>query len=387
MTYSVYQPWDPLRICVVGRSYPAEFFNFVKNKTARYVLERVANETEEDLQTFIKFLENRGVRTLRPILSDDLSNYNLDGRYLPPPLTPRDDIAMIGDKFFMPKPIRHHKWEIIKGDNWPDYPPNNDKEWASLPNWLKKELLDRFDINNLIDVYDRDHYSLHKIKEFIQDEQNEIIYNERIDSAMICRVGKDLYCGTWTIGTDHSALQNKLEKNFPDYRCHIIETGGHLDGVFTVIKEGLIFTSRELNKSVFAKHFPGWDVLYIDQSEKSSNPKFRALKRKNNGKWWVPGEEDNNDFTLFVENIIQNWVGYCEETVIGVNLLMLDPKNLICIKEDENIFKILEKHDITPHVIPFRHYNFWDSGWHCLTADIHREGSLQDFFPERKNAS
>jgi hypothetical protein len=387
MTYSVYQHWDKLKVCVVGRSYPPEFFAFVENNQARYVLERIAQETEEDLQNFISFVQARGIKILRPMLSDNLKDYHLNGRYLPPPLTPRDDIGMIGERFFMPQPIRHHKWEIIKGNNWPALPPQNDSEWNNLPAWLRKELLDRFNIDNLIDIYDKDHNSLSQINEFIKENGNEIIYNQSIDSAMICRVGKDLYCGTWNVGVDHLDLRKKLETIFPDYRCHIIETGGHLDGVFCPIKEGLIFSSRELDRTVFDKHFPGWEVVYIDQSINSLNPKFKDLKKKNNGKWWVPGEEENGQFTNFVEHIINNWIGYCEETVIGVNLLMLDENNLVCVKEDEKIFKILEKHNITSHVLPFRHYNFWDSGWHCLTADIHREGTLKDYFPERKYAT
>jgi len=26
---------------------------------------------------------------------------------------------------------------------------------------------------------------------------------------------------------------------------------------------------------------------------------------------------------------------------------------------------------------------FWDGGLHCITSDIHREGTLKDYFPQR----
>jgi len=61
MTYTVHQHWDPLRVCIVGQSYPAQFYNFIKNKQVRSVLERIAEETEEDYLSLIALLETFGV--------------------------------------------------------------------------------------------------------------------------------------------------------------------------------------------------------------------------------------------------------------------------------------------------------------------------------------
>ena len=44
--YSVYQHWDPLRVCIVGKSYSPEFYHFIKNDRIRVVFERIARETE-----------------------------------------------------------------------------------------------------------------------------------------------------------------------------------------------------------------------------------------------------------------------------------------------------------------------------------------------------
>ena len=33
--FNVYQPWDPLKVCVVGKSYPPEFYEFIKNSKLR----------------------------------------------------------------------------------------------------------------------------------------------------------------------------------------------------------------------------------------------------------------------------------------------------------------------------------------------------------------
>ena len=47
MRHSVYQHWDPLQACAVGRSYPPEFYSFIK---IGFVMEKIAIETEEDVQ-------------------------------------------------------------------------------------------------------------------------------------------------------------------------------------------------------------------------------------------------------------------------------------------------------------------------------------------------
>ena len=62
MTYSVYQHWDPLKVCIVGRSYPPEFYSWITIPHVRSLFEKIAIETEEDYQSIIKKLESFGVK-------------------------------------------------------------------------------------------------------------------------------------------------------------------------------------------------------------------------------------------------------------------------------------------------------------------------------------
>ena len=66
MTYSVYQHWDPLKVCIVGRSYSPKVYDYIENESARRVMQRIAEETEEDYQKLISLLQNFGVEVLRP---------------------------------------------------------------------------------------------------------------------------------------------------------------------------------------------------------------------------------------------------------------------------------------------------------------------------------
>jgi hypothetical protein len=48
--YSVYQHWDPLKICIVGKSYSPKFYDYIKNKKVRDVFYKIAEENEINIQ-------------------------------------------------------------------------------------------------------------------------------------------------------------------------------------------------------------------------------------------------------------------------------------------------------------------------------------------------
>ena len=72
--------------------------------------------------------------------------------------------------------------------------------------------------------------------------------------------------------------------------------------------------------------------------------------------------------------------------MFDLNLLIIDPNNIVVANAlDQTLEKKIKSHNINIHVIPFRHRYFWDGGIHCVTSDLHREGAMQDYFPERTN--
>ncbi len=382
MTYSVHQSWDRLKVCAVGRSFPPKYFSSIKNMNVRSTVENIAQETEDDYQKLIKILENFQVKTIRTDLSYHFPNNTLSDKQFPPPMTPRDHIAMIGDKFYMPSLVGS-KWNNLKGLDWPSFPPMSDQEFYNLSSDIKKEL-ESFGVIDAYSVHDYDHSSLREIEQLVLSQGNTIIYDHKIDTAMVARVGKDLYFGTWPYDNDINVIQLRMQKLFPEYRCHVIDTGGHLDGSFCVVKSGLIVSTTDIDLSIFKKYFPGWEVFYLERSPILENS-FALLKQKNQGKWYVPGQEQNDPFIDYVETYMSNWLGYVEETTIDVNMLVIDENNVLCIRENSEMFKVFERHGITPHIVDFRHYKFWDGGLHCITNDLDRDGSQKDYFPERGN--
>lgn len=369
--YSVYQHWDPLKVCIVGKSYNPKFYDYITNKKIRNVFYKIAEETEEDYQKLINLLESFKVKVLRPEVSDNHHDYLINNSVLPPPMTPRDYSAMIGNNFYIDALDVRNKWKSLQGSDWPPCP----KELDDIPQWILDECKNKHN-----QIWTSKEFAFINILDHLKENSN-VIMNQNINTAMVSRIGKDLYFGTDYPEQNTTNLVQKVKGMFPEYRCHVIETGGHSDGSFCPVIPGLIVSLVDM--PVYKETFPGWEVIYLPGQSWSKVSAFLKLKEKNKGKWWVPGQELNDDFTNFVETWMSHWVGYVEETVFDVNMLVIDQKNVICNNYNKDVFDVFSRYGITPHVINFRHRYFWDGGLHCITSDVHREGTINDYFPER----
>ena len=378
MTYSVYQHWDPLKVCVVGRSYSPEFYSWIKISHVRKLFECIATETEEDYQNIIKKLESFGVTVLRPTIPD---NSFIDGKYLPPPMTPRDYTVMVGETFYENYSLSFQQsYKNVMDPTWPEC--NSIEEFATLPVWIQEECKNT---HKLLERHQSSYSSAYdNIFKHIQEQGNKIIshqHSSMLNGAMISRIGQDLYFGTKSYDQDTTEFRQMIAQEFSNTRNHIVNTGGHSDATYCPVCPGLIISLRDV--PTYADTFPGWEVVYLPGQSWAKVRPFLDLKEKNKGKWWIPGFENDQDVTDVVETWLGHWTGYVEETVFDVNMLIIDPKNVIVFNYNKQVFDALGRYGVTPHVVPFRHRYFWDGGIHCVTSDLHREGAMQDYFPER----
>lgn len=372
--YSVYQHWDPLKVCVVGRSYPPEFYSWIEKPAVRSLFEKIAIETEEDYQNIIRKLESFGVEVLRPDLPN---NTFVDGKYVPPPMTPRDYTVMVGNTFYENCSFNFKQaYLAVKDQSWP--PCDSFDDFINLPQWIQDECNQS---HGLID-YQNSYQSYDKIFDSIRRQGNTIKSHsanaKSINGAQISRIGRDLYFGTESYNQDTTAFKEFIDTEFYQTRNHIVNTGGHSDATYCPVCPGLIISLHDV--PTYADTFPGWEVVYLPGQSWDMVKEFLYLKRKNGGKWWIPGFEHDQDVVDTVEQWLGHWTGYVEETVFDVNMLIVDPKNVMVFNYNKQVFDALDRYGITPHIVPFRHRYFWDGGIHCVTSDLHREGVMQDFF-------
>jgi len=314
-------------------------------------------------------------------------------------MTPRDYSIMLGNEYFH-KPIASflrlsHCWQAWRGESWPLDHIKTLKEWLELPENVKEELcrlLERdissekeFDFTQKYQT-EVEKYTWQKILSQVASNSSAIYnqvpnYIHFFNAAESTRVGRDVYIGSSYYGEDLTEKLKLVSKRYPEYRWHGVDSGGHVDGTFCPVTPGLIVSLKDI--PTYADTFPGWEVVYLPGQSWDKVRPFLNLKYKNGGKWWVPGEELNDDFTNFVESWLGHWVGFVEETVFDVNMLVIDQKNVVCNNYNEKVFEAFDRYGITPHIINFRHRYFWDGGLHCITSDVHREGVMKDYFPER----
>ena len=393
--YNVWNKWGRLKTVVLGDRYSSSFFQDIKNNRIRSALQQISDETHEDLQNFEKILKDFGCNVLRPELdpNDSIMNYidkngAVRGSQGVPkaPLQPRDGQFIVGNKLFLTetepqteKLIKNYnkediveigylesidehsqdrhwtidRWNELAGDDWGSYDDykNNPDYFLSLPASVKDEVLEfhRFTSNN-------------------------------ITAPQFTVVGRDIYVDL-VDGNLRETQLNKLKKHFPNLRVNNLNIGGHNDACFHTLKPGVLLSLNEIQ--TYENTFPGWDVCYLPNQSWKKIEGFMKIKEQVGGKWWVPGQEDNDEFTNFVETWLQNWVGYVEETVFDVNVLVLDEHHVCVNNMNPTVVDFLKKHNMEPVYVPWRHRYFWDGGLHCITSDLEREGDQEDYFPER----
>lgn len=321
--------FTPLKEVWIGDCYPESFYDHLPNEIAD-PFRQITEWTKEDTGRLQKFLESRGIIVRRPVF-ESIEDY-LTGTddLVKPPVTPRDHYMVLDKTLYslhnrMPKDPWHH---------WMDYYQQQG-----------------FDVRT----------------------PTEQAINCVCPPAVV-RVGRDLYVDRVSHSHTWGFVCEWMIEVSKNYRVNICSTNGHSDGVFCPVAPNLIASSHY--KTNYKQSFPGWEVFAIP--EKLNN--FGPCKS-----WTVSDSEINSNqtFSKHVQTQAQDWVGNFSETVFEVNMLVLDEKNVVAMKDYPPLTEWLYQRGITVHFFDLRTRSFWDGGWHCFTLDIHREDTKQDLFPER----
>ena len=401
--YNIWNKWGRLKTVMVGNHYTSDFFKDIKNSRIRSALQKIADETQEDLEYYKNVLRDFGCTVLKPELdpNDSIMNYlNNNGAIKASqgvprsPLQPRDCHVVIGNTLYYTgresnidsfesafndynsqdqvrwylfnhqkdlscRHWSHDHWNTIAGSSWGSYNDycNNVDYFDNLSEEIRKEVLD-FHIALPADYL--------------------------VQAPSMTLVGRDLYIDSYDAIFRDFQVAN-LKDKIPNIRINTLHHGGHSDGCFHTIKPGAILSLEEIQ--TYENTFRNWDVCYLPDQSWDKVDGFLKLKDQVGGKWWVPGEESNDEFTHFVETWLQDWVGYAEETVFDVNVLVLDEHHVCVNNMNQTVIEFLKKHNMEPVHVPWRHRYFWDGGLHCITLDLEREGKQEDYFPERGDIS
>lgn len=341
MTYNVWNKWDKLETVMLGSCYPMEFYDEIKEDKIRDPLLRITEESLEDLDYFDKVLKDFGCEVLRAPASYKHIEKWIEKKCLPrSSLQPRDYQVVVGNKCAIGK---IDNYGII--DTLRDY---NSKDCITDPQAIMSH----------VSKPSPDHIPW---------------------GAPSCTVvGSRIYLDTKEF---NPANIKWFKKHFPETEFEYVEVsiGGHNDACFTTLKPGVIMSLYDIQK--YDETFPGWDVCYLPDNSWDQVEGWSKMKQGTRGKWWLPGEENNEELIHFVNTWLDDWLGYVEETVFDVNCLVLDEHH-VCVSNpnNEQVNAFLKKHKMEPVHIPWRHRYFWDGGLHCITLDLKRKGTKQNYF-------
>lgn len=342
-SYNVWNKWGKLKTVVLGTTYSYEFFRDITDNKVRSDLQKIADETAEDLLVFEKVLKDFGCKVLRPYLdsTDSIMNYvnlsgAIQGRVPRAPLMPRDEQVVLGNKLYF-----------------------TGKDHKAIMQLLKE-------------------YNSEDVGFLTGKGKN----HKTAEGPNLLLIGSDLYVDVkdWKLTKQNIET---LKQDIPNLRIHRLNIGGHNDGLFHTLKHKVIFTTTNIQN--YTDTFPGWDVHYVDQDTYEDNLliDFKKTRASIKQGWWYPGQHNNSNIGSFIDNWLNDWVGFIQESVFDLNCLMLDEHHACMINYSQSTNEFLKKHKIEPIRIPFRHKYFWDGGLHCLTLELEREGTQEDYFPNR----
>jgi N-dimethylarginine dimethylaminohydrolase len=296
--------------------------------------QRIIEETEEDLNAFVEVLEELGITVKRPETWPHEAKFSTidwesEGFYN---YCPRDIMLVIGDHIIeTPNVIRSRALESFSYRKMMvDYLKSGAK-WYSAP---RPMLLD-----SLFDVD--------------MDKPTPRNDEPAFDAANVLRLGRDLIYLVSGTGNELGGqwLQTILGD---DFRVHFLKDvyyGSHIDSTFVALRPGLILCSpARINDDTLPEILKQWEVIYSPPMESTGRYNADYLARSIGSKW------------------------------IDMNLFSINP-NLVVVDQDQTaLIKLLEKQGLDVIPLKLRHSKMLGGGYHCITLDIRRTGTLERYF-------
>jgi N-dimethylarginine dimethylaminohydrolase len=294
----------------------------------------IIDETEEDLNAFVAVLEELGITVKRPETWPHEAKYSTihwesEGYYN---YCPRDILLVIGDHIIeTPNVIRSRSLETFSyRAMMVDYLKSGAK-WYSAP---KPMLLD----------------SLFEVDPAKPTPRND---EPAFDAANVLRLGQDLIYLVSGTGNELGGqwLQTVLGDTFRVHFLKDVYYGSHIDSTFVALRPGLMLCNpARLNDDTLPEILKQWEVIYSPPMENTSRYDADYLSRSIGSKW------------------------------IDMNAFSINP-NLAVVDQDQTaLIKLLEKRGIDVIPLKLRHSKMLGGGFHCITLDIRRTGTLQKYF-------
>ncbi|MEM8798312.1 MAG: serine/threonine protein kinase [Pseudomonadota bacterium] len=358
--------WDPLKHVIIGRAdgccipapEPALDAKVPEDSDMRGQFgprpQETVDRANELLDNFADLLQKRGIRVDRPTPLDfnqKTSTPDWQAETMFGCMPPRDVLLTVGKEMLeatMSYRCRFFEYLCYRPllQRYYDDDPKMRHESAPKPRLTDADYRPDY-LSDTIGVEKRLEWTADKF--FVTTEEEPLF-----DAADVLRFGKDLV-------VQHGFTTNLkgidwLQRHFPDHRVHAVNFPGdpypiHIDATFTPIRPGLIINNPDRRlpddqRALFERN--GWEIVDAARPAHNQPPSLCY-----------------------------------SSTWLSMNVLILDPKT-VCVEASE-VHQMEQLDKLGMEVVPveLRDAYAFGGGLHCCTADVYRDGDLEDYFPKQ----
>ena len=363
---NLWNDWDPLKRVIVGRAdnsvIPPEesatsekvpVDSAMRGMWGPRPLETV-EKANAQLDNLVDVLEKHGVQVDRPTplqWNQAIGTPDFRNDSMMTCMPPRDILLTIGSEIMASaNSFRCRYFEYLA--YWPlmnsYFEDDPEFKWTQAP---RPRLTDKSYKHNYYDerVSLEERLERTVAKDFVTTEVEPMW-----DAADVMRMGKDLFI-------QHGLTTNRksmewFKRYYPDFRVHAVNFPGdpypiHIDATFVPLRPGLIINNpnRPLpqeQRKIFEAN--DWQIVDAAQPAHDTPPEL------------------------------------CYSSVwLSMNCLVLDPKTVICEASEVHQMEQMDKLGMNVIPVAFRDAYPFGGGLHCATADVYREGTCEDYFPNQ----
>lgn len=336
--------WDPLEEVVVGtaafaqlpkdlgmealsQSSPDIYRDMQEMRFPQWIID----ETEEDLSVLVAELEMEGIRVRRPSPIEFRGQIQTplwqSGAYFP--YCPRDILLSVGDLMIeTPNVFRSRYFESwAYKDLLVEYLENGAR-WISAPRPTLRDESYAFDG---------------------QPGKALLDTEPLFDAANVIKAGRDLFYLVSDSGNELGLqwLRSTLGSEYRVHACRGLYPSAHIDTTLVLLRPGLVLANPErVTRDTLPEPLRSWDVMFAPEMAERRYSDLPPMASK----WF------------------------------GMNVLMLSPELAVVDMHQLGLIRLLEGAGIDVLPLRLRHGRELGGGFHCVTLDVRRRGSLEDYF-------
>jgi len=365
---SSWNEWDPLKHVIVGRAdgtqiqapEPAVRLDFPEQGYPSGTFGSLPKEMEakasELLDNFASILEKRGIRVDRPVPLDfgqsirtpDWQQGSMFGC-----MPPRDVILTVGNEILeAPMSFRSRWFEYLCYRPLLEqyYREDSGFRWETAP---KPRLTAQSYKEGFWQKWD----TASEQERWQRTEDSDWIITEAeplFDAADVARFGKDLFVQKSMVTND--AGIEWLRRHYPGHRVHRVAytemLPWHIDATLIPLRPGLVL---------------------VNPDRRPLNAAHNALFKTND--WEVVDAP---------RSVRKKKMPLCTCSLwLNMNCLVIDPKT-VCVEAAETpMMELLDRYGFEVIPVPLFEVSPFGGGLHCATADVYRQGVLEDYFPRQ----